>query len=662
MRAFSMGFLSGPTTRPSIAAPCEKAGEPTRRSHVKPSPDRTSRNTAGVRVSTIDGRNRPELRLLAGMAGLMSPPRTRFIGVPRKGAAWVASIGYENEQRQAPPPVAPVGPRTTAPLHAPVSTRGAHRSASVADVQLDSLLDRGDSRRFEVSGGRHAPPLRHRLFGRDAHRARYRRTLMRRSMSRLSTVDGILAPGNRRQGFRPIAIANLAFVASIALGALALASDEFEIDDSKRLLTESGDGTLRPGDLVRDAAFRDIDGKEHWLYASLERGPAVLVFLSTSCPMAARYSKRLEQLDAQLVERGATVYGIFSGSGETLESVREHRERASFRFPIIHDRDARLARHVDATMTPQAFVIDKSRRLRYRGAIDDNRIEDRVKARYLEDALRSVLAGEKVALETTRSAGCSIHFPDPPAPKDVTYTRHIAPILADRCEGCHRAGQVAPFALSSYEDAKRWSTEIRAYTEKRLMPPWKPARGFGDLIDHTSLSDEEMDLIAKWVEAGTPEGDSKDLPPRPRFTDGWAYGEPDLVLEMPEEYIVGPEGEDDYRHLIIPIELDDDRYVQAVDVRPGNARTVHHVIAYVDTSGRARELDAKDPGPGYTRFGGTGFDPVSTLGGWAPGFTPQRTPEGSGAWLPKRADVVLQVHYYRTGFEERDRPRVGPWF
>jgi len=481
-------------------------------------------------------------------------------------------------------------------------------------------------------------------------------------MSRLSTVDGILALGNRRQGFRPIAIANLAFVASIALGALALASDEFEIDDSKRLLTESGDGTLRPGDLVRDAAFRDIDGKEHWLYASLERGPAVLVFLSTSCPMAARYSKRLEQLDAQLVERGATVYGIFSGSGETLESVREHRERASFRFPIIHDRDARLARHVDATMTPQAFVIDKSRRLRYRGAIDDNRIEDRVKARYLEDALRSVLAGEKVALETTRSAGCSIHFPDPPAPKDVTYTRHIAPILADRCEGCHRAGQVAPFALSSYEDAKRWSTEIRAYTEKRLMPPWKPARGFGDLIDHTSLSDEEIELIAKWVDAGTPEGDSKDLPPRPRFTDGWAYGEPDLVLEMPEEYIVGPEGEDDYRHFIIPIELDDDRYVQAVDVRPGNARTVHHVIAYVDTSGRARELDAKDPGPGYTRFGGTGFDPVSTLGGWAPGFTPQRTPEGSGAWLPKRADVVLQVHYYRTGFEERDRTRVGLWF
>ena len=131
---------------------------------------------------------------------------------------------------------------------------------------------------------------------------------------------------------------------------------------------------------------------------------------------------------------------------------------------------------------------------------------------------------------------------------------------------------------------------------------------------------------------------------------------------MPEEYVIGPEGEDDYRHFVIPHEMLEDKFVEAVDVRPGNRNVVHHVIGYVDTSGEARKLDAQDPGPGYTRFGDVGFMPASAIGGWAPGNRPFHTPKGSGRWLPKKCDIVLQVHYYRTGVEERDRTKVGLYF
>jgi hypothetical protein len=135
-----------------------------------------------------------------------------------------------------------------------------------------------------------------------------------------------------------------------------------------------------------------------------------------------------------------------------------------------------------------------------------------------------------------------------------------------------------------------------------------------------------------------------------------------MIVEMSEPYVIGPEGEDDYRHFVIPYEHGEDRYIEAIDVRPGNRNTVHHVLLYVDQSGRARELDAEDDGPGYSRFGGIGFEPISSLGGWAPGNRPTKTPPNTGAWLPPKGDIVMQVHYYRTGVEERDQTRVGLYF
>lgn len=247
--------------------------------------------------------------------------------------------------------------------------------------------------------------------------------------------------------------------------------------------------------------------------------------------------------------------------------------------------------------------------------------------------------------------------------KTITYSEHIAPILQKQCQACHRQGEVAPFALTDYREAKAWATEIAEYTKAKLMPPWKPTPGFGTFKNERRLTNKEIKMISDWAKAGAPAGNLSAVPPNPKFHDGWALGEPDYIVEMPVEYEIEPEGEDEYRHFIIPTNFETDMYVQAVDVQPGNRKTVHHVIAYLDTEGQGRELAAKDPKPGYVTGGtGPGIDVVGTLGGWAPGVTPSVLPEGIGYLLPKGADIVMQVHYYRTGHTERDQSRMGLYF
>ena len=354
---------------------------------------------------------------------------------------------------------------------------------------------------------------------------------------------------------------------------------------------------------------------------------------------------------------------VYPNENDSVDEVKAHVAKSEYTFYIVKDTTGSLARAFGATMTPQTFVVDTARTLQYRGAIDDNRYETRVKHHYLQDVLIATRDGTPVPVQETASFGCTIHFPETALPDEVTYSEHIAPILQKQCQACHRQGEVAPFTLVDYGDAKAWATEIAVYTQARLMPPWKPALGYGNFKNERRLTDTEIEMIAHWVESGAPAGDLDAVPPAPEFHDDWALGEPDWIAEMPVEYEIEPEGEDEYRQFIIPTNFETDMYVQAVDVQPGNRKTVHHVIAYLDVNGEARKLDAEDPKPGYVTEGtGPGFDSAGTVGGWAPGISPVVLPEGVGYLLPKGADIVMQVHYYRTGHLERDRTRLGLYF
>jgi hypothetical protein len=265
----------------------------------------------------------------------------------------------------------------------------------------------------------------------------------------------------------------------------------------------------------------------------------------------------------------------------------------------------------------------------------------------------------------TQAIGCAIPRPTPvrTAAGTPTYYRDVLPILQEQCQSCHRPGQIGPFSLTSYTEARNWAQEVKEFTKTRRMPPWKAEPGYGEFDGVRRLSEREIAVLARWADAGAPEGNRRQAPRPKQWPKGWALGQPDLVLSMPEEYAVEATGDDVFRCFVLPSGLTEDRDVVAAEIRPGNPRVVHHVLCFYDTSGAARGLDAKDLGAGYASTpGGIGFIPGGAVGGWAPGNMPRYLPAGVGRRVPKGSDIVMQLHYHKTGKPERDRTTIGLYF
>jgi hypothetical protein len=249
------------------------------------------------------------------------------------------------------------------------------------------------------------------------------------------------------------------------------------------------------------------------------------------------------------------------------------------------------------------------------------------------------------------------------AEKAPTFHRDVVRILQDECQDCHRPGEVAPFSLLTYEQARKRASDIAAVVEARKMPPWPASTTEGGPFrDARVLSSDEIATLTTWAEAGCPEGDPKDGPSPRTWNSEWALDKPDLELTMPEPYSLGAEGRDEFRVFVIPTGLTEGKWVSAIDLKPGNTKVVHHVLAAFDTAGRARTLDKADPDPGYKVFGGFGIFPTGGIGGWAPGKRPQALPDGVGRYLPAGSDLLLQIHYHKSGKPETDASRIGLYF
>ncbi|MGI4788826.1 MAG: redoxin domain-containing protein [Janthinobacterium lividum] len=389
----------------------------------------------------------------------------------------------------------------------------------------------------------------------------------------------------------------------------------------------------------------------------------VYVFLSTQCMVSKVYAPRLNALARSYSSRGVAMIGVFSNVQEGPAEVAAFAKSRQLTFPVVRDADAALAEKYGATMTPQAFVIDPAGAVVYTGRIDDNTDSTLVHRHDLAAALDSVLAGTPVLHPHLAAFGCIIRRPAVHvASSQITYARDVAPILQRSCETCHRDGQIGPMPLTSYTQAAAWRGDIKRYTESRQMPPWHADPGYGDFQDSRRLSAHEVATLAKWADAGAPEGSPKDLPVPAHFHDGWPLGQPDLVLQPSRPYHLEADGADVYRCYVIPTDFTHDRYVSAVDVQPGNRAIVHHVIAFIDGSGASANLDGHEKEPGYTSFGGVSFTPTGALGGWAPGMTAHYLPDGVATEVPAGARIVLQVHYHKDGKPETDFSRIGLYF
>ncbi len=253
---------------------------------------------------------------------------------------------------------------------------------------------------------------------------------------------------------------------------------------------------------------------------------------------------------------------------------------------------------------------------------------------------------------------------------DPTYHRDVEPLLQKHCQDCHRPGQVAPFALLTYEQARKRASDMQTVIEDRKMPPWHAStKEGGPFRGARVLNEGEIKTLADWVSADCPKGDPNDAPTPRKWDSDWTLGKPDLILKPAAAYTLAASGADELRVFVLPSGLTEGRWIRAVDFKPGNTRIVHHMLCAFDVSGRAREMDDDEPGPGYLTFGGYGrlksglpFFPAGGLGGWAPGKFPNVLKGGVGRYLPAHADVLLQVHYHRDGKVETDASSIGIYF
>lgn len=412
-----------------------------------------------------------------------------------------------------------------------------------------------------------------------------------------------------------------------------------------------------------------------------DKKAVVVVFLSFDCPVSNSYAQTLAEMARNYGPRGVAFVGVVPTDDTAAEVARQAKD-FKIPFPVFKDEKFATVDAFKAEFTPEAFVLDANLILRYRGRIDDAyaarlKKNQKITKQDLKRALDEVLAGKPVSVAATEPIGCTISKSDitasaKPQSSSVTFYRDVLPILQNQCQVCHRPGEVGPFSLMTYRQAVNWAGDIKEFTQSKKMPPWKPIDGPGFLHER-KLSDKEIAVLAAWVDGGTPEGDPKDAPPPRQFVKGWQLGQPDLVLTVPEDFQLGPSGNDLFRCYVLPTNLPEDKYVTAIEVRPGNPRIVHHTLNFIDVTGQARDLEAKekqrehkpddlDGGPGYSTSMGIGFLPRGALGGWAPGQMPRHLPEGTGYFLPKGADVVLQVHYHRDGRLEKDRTAIGLHF
>lgn len=252
-----------------------------------------------------------------------------------------------------------------------------------------------------------------------------------------------------------------------------------------------------------------------------------------------------------------------------------------------------------------------------------------------------------------------------PRPKGtLTYNKEIAPILYEHCLNCHRPGESAHLDLVTYADAKKNAKLISKVVATRYMPPWLPEEGFGEFLDERRLSVDQIGMIEQWAAEGSAEGNAADLPPKPKWVEGWQLGQPDLIITMAEPYSLPPNGKDVYRNFVIPIPVDQTRYVQAVEFRPGNPKVVHHAAMRVDTTPLSRRYDDQEPGPG---FAGMNM-PESTRApngqflNWQPGKLPYRSPEEFSWLLEKETDLVAQMHMRPSEKPETVQCSVGFFF
>ncbi len=398
--------------------------------------------------------------------------------------------------------------------------------------------------------------------------------------------------------------------------------------------------------------FRDADGQ---VIVPPPSDYTVVCFLGTECPLARLYGPRLERLSELFGERGVTFLGVDSNAQDSPAEIAAYASELGIAFPIAKDADQSILDVFGAERTPEVFVIDAAGWIRYQGRIDDQYEPGLARTKPtqhdLRAAIESLLAGQPVEQPKTPGVGCLItRIPQQTATDEdqatVTFNADVAPILNQHCVECHRDSEIAPFALTDYDEVVGWGQMMLEVIDQKRMPPWHADPSIGHFVGERRMPARARDTIAKWIDQGMAEGDPDDLPPTPHWNVGWHLpSDPDIEIPMRDRpFHVPSDDVVDYQYYVVDPGWKEDRWVRAAQVVPGEPRVVHHAIVFV------RSPDGSDSS-------GIGW-----LGAYVPGQRTAMLPPGHARRIPAGSKLIFQMHYTPNGRATDDISRVGVWF
>ncbi|MCA9100451.1 MAG: thioredoxin family protein [Planctomycetales bacterium] len=424
------------------------------------------------------------------------------------------------------------------------------------------------------------------------------------------------------------------------------------------------------GRRIDDFALPDDLGRRFALGDFAEAPLVVVVFLGVECPLAQLYAPQLAELNERFAPAGVTFLAVDSNRQDSLAELAHFARQHELGFPLLKDAGAKVAQQFGAVRTPQAFVLDRQRVVRYVGRIDDRfGFQDglgyqrpQADREDLAVAIDELLAGGQVSVPVTRAPGCLIGRVLPANEQSpVTYARQISRLFARHCLECHRDGEVAPFAMTSYEEVAGWAPMIAEVVGQRRMPPWHAEEPRGQFIGERRLSTDEVELVERWVAEGAPLGDPAELPvelpEEVEFADGMRLDAADRVIAMSEKpFTVPARGLIDYQYFLVDPGFSQEAWVQMAECVAGNRRVVHHIIVFVvppetDTS----DIEAGTASPTSDLVTGAG---VTILTGFSPGMQPWVFPAGTALHVPAGSKLVFQMHYTPAGSPQQDLSSV----
>lgn len=374
----------------------------------------------------------------------------------------------------------------------------------------------------------------------------------------------------------------------------------------------------------------------------------VFCFVGCECPLARLYGQKLNLLAERYREQGFDFVGVNSNQQDSLEEVGDYREQLGIRFPIVKDYDNRLADLLSAERTPEVIIVSPERKIVYRGRIDNQYSPGIARAAAtqhdLADALEEIRQGKPVSQPATVVEGCRIgRIRKPIEGSSVTYSSEVARVLDRHCIECHRAGEIGPFSLTDYEEAKGWAEMMVEVVDQGRMPPWHASGDHQPLMNERTMPESDKQVLKDWLTAGMPFGSAEELPKPRQFTKGWRLPrQPDMIISMNQKgFNVPSQGTVDYQYFVVDPGFTEDKWVSAAEVKPGQSSVVHHSIVFI------RPPD------------GVPFKGVGWLSAYVPGQTIPPVSETHARRIPAGSKFVFQQHYTPNGQPENDITSVG---